>query len=138
MVSVRLNIAHSQLIHHGVNVRFPSDSAVRRLLQVAQALVQVQQRLADLLAEALGVPPTPQAVNAAITTGDPAVVQAQLTEAEAKMTAEVERHKADLADVADARATNLELAKAGSKISYAPAIVSAIVCSASCCCRLSP
>ena len=80
-----------------------------------------------VLAEALGVAPTPDAINTAITTGDPTVVQAQLTEAETKMNAEVEKHKADLADVADARSTNLELAKAGSKISYAPAIVSAIV-----------
>jgi len=80
-----------------------------------------------VLAEALGVPPTPEAVSAAITTGDPATVQAALSEAEAKMQAEVEKHRADLADVADARATNLALVKADSSISYAPAVVSAIV-----------
>jgi hypothetical protein len=81
----------------------------------------------SVLAEALGVPATPEAVNTAITTGDPAVVNASLSEAEAKMQAEVEKHKADLLDVQDARSTNLELAKAGSKISFAPAIVSTVV-----------
>ena len=80
-----------------------------------------------VLAQALGVPPTPEAVNTAITTGDPAVVNAALSEAEARMNAEVEKHKADLASVADARSTNLELAKAGSKISYAPMVVSGVV-----------
>jgi hypothetical protein len=80
-----------------------------------------------VLAEALGVPPTPEAVNTAITTGDPERVNAALEAAESKMQAEVERHKADLADVADARATNLALVNAGSGISYAPAVVSAIV-----------
>ncbi len=80
-----------------------------------------------VLAEALGVPPTPDAVNTAITTGDPAAVNAALSEAEAKMNAEVEKHKADLASVADARATNLELVKSGSKISYAPIVVSAVI-----------
>ncbi len=80
-----------------------------------------------VLAEALGVPPTPQAVAAAIQTGDPAVIQAKLSEAETRMNAEVEKHKADLADVQDARATNIKLVEAGSSISYAPAIVSAII-----------
>ncbi len=80
-----------------------------------------------VLAEALGVPPTPEAVNTAITTGDPVTVNAALSEAEAKMQAEVDKHKADLADIADARLTNLELVKAGSNISYAPAIVSTII-----------
>ncbi len=80
-----------------------------------------------VLAEALGVPPTPDAVNTAITTGDPAVVNAALSEAEAKMNAEVEKHKDDLASVADARSTNLELVKSGSKISYAPIVVSAVI-----------
>jgi hypothetical protein len=80
-----------------------------------------------VLAEALGVPPTPEAVKTAIVTGDPERVNAALADAEAKMNAEVERHKADLADVADARATNLALVKSDSSIAYAPAIVSAIV-----------
>lgn len=80
-----------------------------------------------VLAEALGVPPTPQAVSNAIQTGDPAVIQAKLSEAESRMNAEVEKHKADLADVQDARATNIKLVEAGSSISYAPAIVSGII-----------
>jgi len=80
-----------------------------------------------MVATALGVPATPEAVHDAVTTGDPEVIKAKLEAADAEMSAEVERHKADLADVADARSTNLELMRAGSKISYAPAIVSAIV-----------
>lgn len=80
-----------------------------------------------MVASALGVPPTPEAVHDAVTTGDPEVIKAKLAAADSEMNAEVEKHKADLADVADARSTNLELMKAGSKISYAPAIVSAIV-----------
>jgi len=80
-----------------------------------------------VLAQSLGVPPTPEAINTAITTGDPAAVNAALSEAEARMNAEVEKHKADLASVADARSTNLELFKAGSKISYAPMVVSGVV-----------
>lgn len=80
-----------------------------------------------VLAEALGVPPTPEAVNTAITTGDPAVIQAKLTEAEAKMNAEVEKFKAQLADVQDARGINLEFAKINSQIQWAPAAVSILV-----------
>ena len=80
-----------------------------------------------MVATALGVPATPEAVHDAVTTGDPEVIKAKLEAADAEMSAEVEKHKADLADVADARSTNLELMRAGSKISYAPAIVSAIV-----------
>ena len=80
-----------------------------------------------VLAQALGVPPTPEAVSNAITNANPAAVSAALSEAEARITAEVEKHKADLASVADARAVNLKLYEAGSKISYAPMIVSAVV-----------
>ncbi len=80
-----------------------------------------------MVASALGVPPTPEAVHEAVTTGDPDIIKAKLAAADSEMNAEVEKHKADLADVADARSTNLELMKAGSKISYAPAIVSGIV-----------
>lgn len=80
-----------------------------------------------ILAEALGVPPTPEAVNTAITTGDPATVNAALASADAKMQMELEKHKADLADVQDARATNLELVKAGSSIGYAPIVVSLVI-----------
>jgi hypothetical protein len=82
-----------------------------------------------MVASALGVPPTPEAVHEAVTTGDPDVIKAKLASADAEMNAEVEKHKADLADVADARSTNLELMKAGSKISYAPVVVSVVILS---------
>lgn len=85
-----------------------------------------------ILGEALGVPPTPDAVKSAITTGDPAVVQAKLSEAEARMTAEVDRFKATLADVQDARRTGLEYDKQGSSIRWAASIVSVIAVSGFC------
>lgn len=80
-----------------------------------------------MVAGALGVPATPEAVHEAVTTGDPEVIKAKLASVDAEMSAEVEKHKADLADVADARSTNLELMKAGSKISYAPVVISVVI-----------
>lgn len=80
-----------------------------------------------VLAEALGVPPTPAAINTAITTGDPATVQAALTEAEAKMQSEVDKFKAQLADVQDARATTVQYVKAASSLSLGAVVVSVIV-----------
>ncbi|MGB3486688.1 MAG: hypothetical protein WBA37_11810 [Xanthobacteraceae bacterium] len=80
-----------------------------------------------ILAEALGVPPTPEAVQTAIVNGDPATVNAALASADAKMQVELEKHKADLADVQDARATNLQLVKAGSSIGFAPIVVSVVI-----------
>lgn len=80
-----------------------------------------------VLAEALGVPPKPEAVHEALTTADPAVVAAKLSEAEAKMNAEVEMFKAQLADVQDARATTVEYVKAGSALQWAPVVVSVII-----------
>lgn len=80
-----------------------------------------------MLAEALGVPPTPEAVSAAITTGDPAVVQAQLFEAEGRMNAEVEKFKAQLDDVQDAPSTNVALVQAGSAIAWGPVVISVLV-----------
>lgn len=80
-----------------------------------------------VLAEALGVPATPEAVNTAITTGDPTVIAAKLNEAEAKMIAEVDKHKADLLDVQDARHVGVQYAEMGSHIQWAPTIVSTIV-----------
>jgi hypothetical protein len=80
-----------------------------------------------VIAEALGVPPTPTAVANAIQTGDPATVQAALTEAEARMNAEVEKFKAQLEDVQDARATGVKYAGMGSQIQWAPTAVSIIV-----------
>src|SRR5688500_13170717 len=71
-----------------------------------------------IVAEALGVPPTPEAVKTAIETGDPIIVQAKLSEAELRMQAEVERFKASLLDVQDARATMRGLAEARSRIAW--------------------
>lgn len=80
-----------------------------------------------VLAQALGVAPTPEAVNTAITTGDPTDIQAKLTEAEAKMTAEVEMFKAQLADVQNARETTVEYVRAGSILAVAPIVVSIVI-----------
>lgn len=85
-----------------------------------------------VLAEALGVPPTPDAVHTAITTGDPATVNAALIAADAKMSAEVEKFKAQLEDVQDARRVGLEYAKVESKIQWAPSVVSIIAVSGFC------
>ena len=90
------------------------------------------QAAGKIIAEALGVPPTPDAVNAAITTGDPATIQAKLSAAELKMQAEVESFKAQLADVQDARHIGLEYAKTESKIQWAPSVVSVIAVSGFC------
>jgi hypothetical protein len=80
-----------------------------------------------VLAEELGVAPTPAAVNAAILAGDPATVQQRLTDAEAKMIGEVEKFKAQLADVQDARATSVKLVQAGSHIAWGPVVISILV-----------
>jgi len=89
-----------------------------------QVLGQVAGKI---VAEALGVPPTPDAVKTAIETGDPAAVQAKLSEAEARMKAEVEKFKLQLEDVQDARATGVAYAKMNSGIQWAPSLVSIIV-----------
>lgn len=80
-----------------------------------------------VLAEALGVPPKPEEVHKAITEGDPAVIAAKLSEAETRMNAEVEMFKAQLADIQDARATNIAYVKAGSSLSWAPVVVSVVI-----------
>jgi hypothetical protein len=80
-----------------------------------------------VLAEALGVPPTPEAIHTAITTGDPATVSAALSAADAKMNAEVEKFKAALEDVQDARATTVKYVQAGSALQLGPVVVSVIV-----------
>lgn len=80
-----------------------------------------------VLAEALGVPPTPEAVHTAVTTGDPATVNAALAAADAKMNAEVEKFKAQLEDVQDARATTVKYIEAGSSLSFGAVVVSIVV-----------
>jgi len=81
----------------------------------------------SVIAEALGVAPTPEAVSNAVTTGDPTAVQAKLTEAEARMQAEVENFKTQLADVQDARATTVKYVQAGSNLSLGAVVVSIAV-----------
>lgn len=80
-----------------------------------------------VLAEALGVPPTPEAVNTAITTGDPATVTAALSAADAKMQAEVEKLRLELADVQNARSTTVDLAKASSSIAWGAPVISVVI-----------
>jgi hypothetical protein len=79
------------------------------------------------VAAALGVPPTPEAVHQAVTTGDPDIVKAKLAAADVQMQADVEKYRLQLEDVQNARATNLALVNANSSISYAPSIVSGII-----------
>jgi hypothetical protein len=80
-----------------------------------------------VIAEALGVPPTPTAVATAVQTGDPATVQAALSEADARMNAEVEKFKAALADVQDARATTVKLDAQGSSIRWGAPVISVVI-----------
>lgn len=80
-----------------------------------------------VVAEALGVPPTPEAVKNAIETGDAHIVNAQLSEAETRMKTEIERFKAQLEDVQDARATTVALAKAKSNLAWGAPVVSIVV-----------
>jgi len=80
-----------------------------------------------VLAEALGVPPTTTAVATAIQTGDPATVQAALTEAEAKMQAEVDKFKASVQDIQDARATTVKLDAQGSSIRWGAPVISVVI-----------
>lgn len=80
-----------------------------------------------VIAEALGVPATPEAVHEAVTKGDPADVQAKLSAAETKMQAQVEMLKAALADVQDARSTEVKLVQMGSAIAWGPVVISVLV-----------
>lgn len=80
-----------------------------------------------VLAEALGVPPTPEAVHDKITTGDPATIQAQLAAADVKMNAEVEKLRIQIADVQDARATTVKLDSTGSSIAWGAPVISVVI-----------
>lgn len=80
-----------------------------------------------VIAASLGVPPTPEAVGNAINTRDPAEVSAALSEAEAKINAEVEKFKAQLEDIQDAREATFKLAKMGSPIAWGAPVVSVII-----------
>jgi hypothetical protein len=63
-----------------------------------------------------------------VQTGDPAVIQAKLSEAEVRMQSEVENFKAQLEDIQDARATTVKYVQAGSSLSLGAVIVSIVVC----------
>lgn len=80
-----------------------------------------------VVSEALGVPPTPDAVKNAIANGDPATVSAALSKAEMQIQAEVEKLRLELADIQNARATTVELAKANSGIAWGAPIISVVI-----------
>lgn len=97
---------------------------------------------ADMIASALGVEPTPEAINSAIenrpTTQVIEALQAKEAEATEKWPAvaaaikaqeegRTERFKAGVADNADARETNVGLIKIGTPIAWAPVIISGII-----------
>ena len=73
------------------------------------------------VASALGVTPTPEAVHQAIA-ADPSGAADKLKALEE----ETAQKQAVLDDIANARATNVQLAQAGSPIAYGPIVVSAI------------
>lgn len=85
------------------------------------------QMAGKVIAEALGVPPTPEAVQTAIVNGDKADIAEKLSAADTKMQAQVEMLKAGLADVQDARSNELKLVQAGSLIAWGPVIISTLV-----------
>lgn len=80
-----------------------------------------------IIAESLGVPPNPDAVNSALQGKTAEEVTAALSEAEAKITAEVEKFKAALEDIQDARETNFKLAKLGSPLQWGAPVVSVLI-----------
>lgn len=80
-----------------------------------------------VVAEALGVPPTPDAVKNAIATGDASTVSAALSKAEMQMQAEVEKLRLELADIQNARGTTVELAKANSGIAWGAPVISIVI-----------
>jgi len=79
------------------------------------------------IAEALGVEETPEAVNNAIQTGDPATVNAALASADAQAQVELEKLKAYLADVQDAREMQVQLVTAGSALQWGAPVVSILI-----------
>lgn len=86
----------------------------------------VASTIIGALADAFGVPATPEAVGKAIETNPKAAdVVAQVEAAQAP--AVMDEVNAYLRDVQDARATNLKLVEQGSAIAWAPVVVSVIV-----------
>lgn len=74
------------------------------------------------VAAALGVEPTPQAVSSAIA-ADPNAAAVKLAQIEA----ETKGREAELADIANARATTVQLAQTGSSIAWGAPAVSVVV-----------
>jgi hypothetical protein len=74
------------------------------------------------VAAALGVEPTPQAVSAAIQ-ADPSAAAIKLAQIEA----ETKANEAQLADIANARSTTVQLATVGSGIAWGAPVVSVVV-----------
>lgn len=98
--------------------------------------------LGTILANALGVEDTPEAVSTAIQNTPPDQLQAKLAAAEseaaakwpalaeivkAQETGKTERFEAGVLDNDNARDSNLELIKAGSPIQWAPTVISIII-----------
>lgn len=77
---------------------------------------------ATAIAGALGVEPTPEKIQAAVQ-ADPGAAQVKLAQIEA----DAKAHADELADIQNARATNVQLAVAQSPIAYGPAVVSVVV-----------
>ncbi|WP_298704490.1 hypothetical protein [uncultured Variovorax sp.] len=75
------------------------------------------------VAAALGVEPTPQAVSTAIS-ADPNAAAVKLAQIEA----ETKANEAQLADIANARGTTVQLATVGSNIAWGAPVVSCIIC----------
>lgn len=98
--------------------------------------------LGTILANALGVPDTPAAVEAAIQNTPPDLLQAKLSAAESEASAKwpaladavkaieegkTARFESGTKDNADARDTNLDLVRVGSPIQWAPVVVSILI-----------
>lgn len=84
--------------------------------------------LGNIVASELGVDPTPEAISAKINdpSTDPDVIKAKLSSADAKGQQELDHFRAALEDVQDARKTEVALAQAGSRIAWAPVIMSVL------------
>lgn len=79
-----------------------------------------------MVADALGVPATPEAVQQALS-ADPELAKAQLAALERSQQAELAELTARLADVQDARHTMAELARIEAPMAWGPVIVSCLV-----------
>lgn len=80
-----------------------------------------------VIAASLGVPPTPEAVGNALQTRSAEEVQAALSEAEAKINAEVRKFELALQDVQDARDANAKLVKLDSPLQWGAPVVSVLI-----------